>query len=283
MKKTVFSLAVLLFSCLKAVAADGVGMYASAVLLEAPHGRGPYVEFLVRNTRGEQTGYDRRSGKIVSDLPQGCYVEEGTGSEPRARNLVLMEPARDTYLIDITGTNNGLYTIETGIVLHNELMRTTISGIIGNGDVQRAELRYAGNVSVRKEVDADVLRREVEIAVKRGLLDGEFGKRAALDLRRLKKALERKDSKEALDILKSLEVRLRNESMQYALSSEADIRDWFLDHFSKTPARARDVLRKKDLYFSRIENIRPEKRDAWCRAQVLGVLLNDTRTLAILQ
>lgn len=266
--------------CMPVLAADGVGMYASAVLLEPPHARGPYVELLIRNTRGEQTGYDRRSGKTVSGLRQGCYVEEGTGNEPRARNLVLMEPAPDTYLLDITGTDSGLYTIETGIVLHNEFMRTTIAGIIGKGDVQHAVLLYTGNAGISKQVDADVLRREVEIALKRDLLDGALGKETVLELRRLKKAMGRKDPAEARGILKKLETRLKIERAKYALTSEQDVRAWFLDHFSKTPARTRDVLRKKDLYFSRIENIRPEKRDAWCRAQVLGVLLADVRTLS---
>ncbi|MHB9155009.1 MAG: hypothetical protein ACYC5N_04860 [Endomicrobiales bacterium] len=269
-------------ACSVAPAADGIGMNAYAVLLERPYTKGPYVELTIEDGQGQRAGYGRSPGKEAGGLEQVCYVEEGTGREPRTKALMLMEPAEGSYTLSVTGTGSGIYLVEAGFVAHNEFTRTSVSGIIGRGEVQRAEILFngpRGNTGARKEVDVDLLMREVKIAARNGMLEKETARALVSGFLKARRALKHRSPDEARKAVQGIKALLSEESAKPALKDAESVRRWFLDVFSRTPRSIREVLSKKEQYFSKIENIRPEMRAEWCRLQALRILLGDTRLL----
>lgn len=273
----------LLLTPLSRVFAAGVDLCAGATLFRPPHENGPFVELLIKHASGKTAGYDKKAGKVVSDIAGSCYAEQGLGSNPTVKNLVMAEPLDGKYTLYVQANESGIYVLQADMLTSQETVSSSVSGLAAGGDIQEIELEYAGGesaaLSVRKKVDVYLLKREIEMALKKGGLHKGLGKELVRDLIHLERALINRAAGDARNILKEFISKLANRQESFAINNKKDIEAWFKKGFIENPDNVQEVILKKEQLFSNINNISDKKKAAWFEARSVHILLEDAKIM----
>ncbi|MBN1824555.1 MAG: hypothetical protein JW803_09585 [Endomicrobiales bacterium] len=254
-------------------------IYGGATRFDPPFERGPFIEILIRNSLGRRAGYDRKSNRIYNEFSNSCYVEEGLGNMPRSKNLVLINPPHDSYNFTISASENGIYRIKVDMTWKDEFISNEIAGLALRGDTQEGYVFFdsvnGGRPNIGKNIDVDLLKRELEITLKRTKFDRKLGKELVKGLMQLDRALSNRETSNAKVILRIFINRLEAENLKYQLRNENDIREWFADFFIENPHDYPHILSKQELFFSNINNIRKNKREEWFVVEAIRILQRD--------
>ncbi len=198
-------LCVMLFRA--AACAGGMEMSGGATLFREPYEQGPFVELLLKHSNGKSSGYDRKAARILAELSGSCYVEQGIGEEPKTRSLVIGDPMNGSYTLYVSANESCIYLVKADVTETNSVyVSKKITGLMRKGDTQAIEITYSNigtmQPAIRKKVDIEVLKHELEIALIKGKLDKNIGRDAAKDLIEAERALANKANKDAANSLK---------------------------------------------------------------------------------
>jgi hypothetical protein len=263
--------------------AGGLDICAGETLFKPPFENGPFVELLIRHSSGKMTGYDKKTSRMVSGIPGSCYAEQGFGSNPAVKNLVISEPLNGKYSLYVQANESGIYLLQAETLMNQETLTTAISGVVSDGDVQEIEVQYCGGDSVvlsaRKKVDVYLLKRELEISLKKGGLEKGIGKELVRDLIHLERALTDGNNTDARRILKEFISKLANRLEYFGINNKKDLETWFKGDFLENPNGVQGVFMKRELFFSDIKNINNNKKRDWFEARSVNIVLEDAKTM----
>jgi hypothetical protein len=272
-----------LFTPLSCLFAAGVDLCAGETLFRSPYENGPFVELLIKHVSGKTAGYDKKTGRVISGIAGSCYAEQGLGSNPTVKNLVMAEPLEGRHTLYVQANESGIYVLQADILTKQETVSSVISGLVAGGDIQEIEAEYTGGdnavLSVRKKVDVYLLKREIEMALKKGGLHKGLGKELVRDLIHLERALMNKAGADARKILKEFISKLANRQETFAINNKKDVETWFKTGFIENPDNVPEVILKKEQLFLNINNINDKKKAAWFEARSVNILLEDAKIL----
>lgn len=124
--KTVGILCLAMILTCQNVSANGLTIGAMLVQLLEPFSQGPQIELFLENYKGQQLGYDRKTGKVIEYLGEsGSYgVEEGPGEgSPSSKQLELVaDPLPGLYTLSMIGTETGIYGVDIAVVEQKEIL-----------------------------------------------------------------------------------------------------------------------------------------------------------------
>ena len=259
-------------------------MSGGSTLFNEPYRKGPFVELMLRHSNGKRAGYDKDSGRILSELSESCYVELGIDGAPELKSLALARPMEGRYELFISADDSGVYAVDVDITENDDYVSKSVTGLIRRGEVQTAEITYSGAGDkppvIRKKVDTDLLKKELEIALKRGGLDRNAGKEAARDLMEAERAFANKANRDAASSLKDFIGKLEKTREKLRIKDEKDIKAWFTNNLTRDPYETGETLKKQEVLFRDINNIREEKKQDWFEAQSAAILTDDAKIMA---
>src|SRR5262249_26271809 len=79
------------------------------------------AELLLTNSAGQRTGIDPITNTTFSEIPNAAYVDESVtditdntddAAQIDSKQMVLQPPAQDTFMLTVTGTDLGTYSLE---------------------------------------------------------------------------------------------------------------------------------------------------------------------------
>jgi len=258
-------------------------MYGGSTLFDSQHSKGPFIELFLKHRFGQCAGYDKKSGRILSSLPGSCYVEQAIGSGSKSRSLVVPDPPDGKYTLSVTANESGVYLVEVDVMVNDDYVSKSISGLASSGDVQEIEISYSNSVAaqllISKKVDLALLKREIEMALRKGRLDRQTGKDLVRDLMHLDRALACNVQADARNHLGLFISRLQKRQEKFRIKSQRDIKNWFTDYFTANPHDLLEIEGKKDVFFLNIDNIREQKKEDWFEARSVAILLEDANTM----
>ena len=279
MRKTIIAVLTALF--LRTLAsAGGMEISGGAALFREPYEQGPFVELLLQHGNGTSSGYDRKSARVLTDLPESCYVEQAIGEDPKTRSLVVGSPFSGSYTLYVSADESGVYLVKADVMVNDSYVSKNISGIVRKGDTQEIEITYSvsGKVQpvIRKKVDMEVLKKETEIALIKGNLDKAIGKDAARDLIETERAIANKANNDAVSnitlFIKKLERRLSKLNIN-------DAKLWLADPDMAGTGNPGEQPVIMDRLFLNISKIREQKKEDWFEAQSAAALIEDAKVM----
>src|SRR3989339_1168496 len=175
---------------------------------------------------GKRVGFDKKSGAILTEIPQGTYDYEDYGVVPWY-HMDIGQPTEGLYTLVIIGTDTCKYTITMSA--YNEradIIGASFSGILSRGEEQRVEILYSPHTydttTIRKIMDAAILEKELKSALKHKMISGgQSGKKLRKFMSQAAKAIKQNKSeiavaniKQFIEILEQEKERLHKEGMQ---------------------------------------------------------------------
>src|SRR3989339_218316 len=175
---------------------------------------------------GKRVGFDKKSGAILTEIPQGTYDYEDYGVVPWY-HMDIGQPTEGLYTLVIIGTDTCKYTITMSA--YNEradIIGASFFGILSRGEEQRVEILYSPHTydttTIRKIMDAVILEKELKSALKHKMISGgQSGKKLRKFMSQAAKAIKQDKSEIAvaniqqfIEILEQEKVKLHKEGIQ---------------------------------------------------------------------